>query len=360
MFPLSLWRLQHMMNNGGGGNVGAFMPPQPQPPPINDYNDYSTPITGYNFDEVAARHAAQRSGRGALIGGLLDSYLNGGQNIGRAFELQRGAYDNSIDRAREDAQRRMLESRQRQMDASLEAARRAEIDNKRVDNERAQRDAEARSAENEAKRKADEADIARIAAQRARLLKDNPAAADYSPKQVESEYVDRYGYHNDKPQEISPGAYLRDPRTGEIIYHAPDRPDRSAHDKATTSAELRAQRSEEQRQVKVRADEFYDEWVAGQNPYRPPSEPARAKARLDARRRAEQEFGVVTSTPHDPKAGARSIVGAAGGEGKPAAATAPTAKSRLAAVTDPTTLNKIKTARAHNYSDEQIATFLGL
>lgn len=321
---LSLWRLQNAMNSGGGAGNGG-----------DDYSPFAL------LDDDTRRRAAD-AGRSALLAGMLNAYMNRGRGVGDAFTAMSTARQGVLDRELEQRRLRAYDERQRRSDASLEASRHVEAENKRIDNERAQREVDARAAEAEAKHKAAEAEQARVVAQRERLLKDNPAAANYSDKQVEDEYGKRYGYHEpDKPQEISPGAYLRDPRTGDIIYHAPERPER---DKPPTPAELRAERGEEQRQIKARQDELYDEWLAALSSVQVYglTEADKAKAKLNARHQAEKELGGAdTTTLHGGNKGT-------------------SASARLESVTDAVTKHKIAVARSHNYTDEQIAEFLGL
>lgn len=230
----------------------------------------STPYDPYNDDEETQRRARD-AGRSALLAGMLNSYLSRGQGVGDAFTSMSKARQGVLDRAGEEQRQRAFDERQARTDAGAERARVAEIDNKRVDNEREQHAIEARVAEANAKRQAAEADQARTDALRAKLVKVNPHAADFTDEQVHAEYAKRYGYHEpDKPRAVA--------------EHV---------DKPPTPAELRAERGEEQRQLKTRQDELYDEWLAGKSPadvWRL-TEADKAKARIDARHRAAEESG---------------------------------------------------------------------
>lgn len=379
--PFYLFGRQYMRGLDPGMSAGQQY--KPPPPPVDPYGQDigAGPVP---FDEAEARKRAQRAGASALFGGLLDSYLSGGQNLGRAFEGQRAAFGQSMDSAEQDAKLAQAEYRQRKLDAAAEAERRARIDNLATDNQRLAGEAKDRAAERAAAIATKTAEAAQVEAQRKRLIKDNPAATDYSPDQVTSEYGKRYGYHEpDKPQEISPGAYLRDPRTGAILYHAPER---TTTDKPPTPSELRAQRSEEQRQLKAREDELVGEWKGQQNPHRPISSVLEERARTAARQQAKEEFGIAgpatAPEPVNPFIGAKATTG--GGQAKPSrydeqiaalrknqgapapaasapqAAGAPAATDRLNAVSDAAMKAKIAVARRHGYSDNAIVSFLGL
>lgn len=271
MFGLPLFMMRYM-----GSGAGT--------PPFNPYGDDDEIGMGpIPFDQEEARKRARRSSSSALVGGLLEAYLNRGEGIGRAFELQRHAFDTSMDRSQQDYERQVNEARQRQADRENAEYRRAQISNIDVDNRRQESESRARAEEAARKKATEEAERARIEAMRAELVKSDPRAARWSDKQIEEAYGPQDA---PRPTEVSPGGYLVDPKTGKVIYHAPERP--KEHGGGETPAQARAAANAIQAQVKRRTNELMDEWKANTNPHliNPQKE---AQARIEARQRAEAE-----------------------------------------------------------------------